>query len=327
MTAGAAKLPYKTLEPPPPKPLVTVLVGLTMVLMTYMAASASKFDWIAKSAFTAGHMADLLRANDFGGLLSMMSYASMVQFSVWIWPFNAFFLWVFGYVVEKRLKSLHYMVLVAIIMVTGWVAVYTQAIATPSKMYVGPSMMLFGLLGAYFAYFPKRENKIQQWTKNPTEIFRNEKEPTTEERYWVSPWMYVIAFVAYQILLQVCLNVDKDVIIERTHMSFLGPAHNYLFGKLEVFPSAFQPVAAIINIGVGYAVASVLPMFTVAVKPKRPGGKLQLVVIQHYKELRTLDMTHDQACEGAAKFASVPLDIARDWIAKGAAGLKDQDVL
>jgi hypothetical protein len=95
---------------------------------------------------------------------------------------------------------------------------------------------------------------------------------------------------------------------------------------MQVQPSAFSPVAALISIGVGALFAQVLPKFAMSLKPKRPGGKLQLEVIQHYRELRTLDMTHDQACEGAAKFAAVPIDIAKDWISKGAAGLKDQTI-
>jgi membrane associated rhomboid family serine protease len=322
---GQKRLPYKTLEPPDPPPTITLLTILGMVLVTYMAANGKTF-WVEKYAFTAGHMSDLLSTGDYLGLLSYIFSATGAQFTAWLWPLNAVFTWVFGHVVEKKMKTLRFAITMFAVVISGWFLVFVTARLTPDKMYLGPSMMLFGLLGAYFAHFPKLEHKVQQWLRPNTEIFRNQTETPLEERYWVSPWLYVIGFVVYQVILQVALNFDKETIVARTHMDFLGTAHAFMLGNLQEHPSAFQPIAAIINIGVGFALAKILPAFQVIRKPVRPGGKLQLEVIQHYRELRTLDLTHEQACEGAAKFAAVPIDIAKDWISKGSAGLKDQDM-
>jgi membrane associated rhomboid family serine protease len=315
-------LPYKTLEAAPPKPLVTILLMMTMTVFL----NTGKIDWIDKTAFTAAHMADFLRAHDYQGLFTSMFTSAFAQMSAWNWVLNAFFLWSFGYIVEKRVKTLKFACLAVVLVVSGWVLVFTQAGMNYSKMYIGPSLFLFGLLGAYFAFLPKREKRIEQWVKPSTQIYRNEVQQTTEERYFVSPWLYITLFVIYQVLLQVGLNFDSQTIVGRTGIQMLGQIHTAFFGRMQVVPSAFQPLAAIFNIAVGYALASALPQLVMSMKPKRPGGKLQLEVIQHYRELRTLDLTHEQACEGAAKFAAVPIDIAKDWIAKGAAGLKDQEL-
>src|SRR5262249_43530095 len=191
---GQKRLPYKTLEPPAPPPAVTILFAIGMIAITAMVSNGKHF-WVEKVAFTAGHMSDLLHGGDYVGTIAFMFNAAAAQFTPWIWPLNAVFLWVMGHVVEKKMKTLRYGIMAFLLVITGWVCVFVNAQLTPDKMYLGPSMFLFGLLGAYFAYFPKLDHKVEQWIRPNTEIFRNEKEVPLTERYWVSPWAYVVAFV------------------------------------------------------------------------------------------------------------------------------------
>jgi membrane associated rhomboid family serine protease len=310
------------ITPPDPKPFITVL----MICLMPLGVSTGKIDWVEKVAFTPQHYAELLATSNFPELIKYLTITTFSQCTQWLWLINALFFWVFGYVLEKKIKGWRYPTFIFLSMICAWTAVYATAGFNYNKMYIGPSMLMFAMLGGYFAYFPKKPFRPQQWVRPTTEIFRNDKQAPVTERYWVSPWLYVTAFIIYQIALQVGLNFSADFIVNKTHMPFLGTVHGWLIGRMQVQPSAFSPVAALIAIGVGAMFAQVLPKFAMSLKPKRPGGKLQLEVIQHYRELRTLDMTHDQACEGAAKFAAVPIDIAKDWIAKGAAGLKDQTI-
>ena len=190
---------------------------------------------------------------------------------------------------------------------SGVIEVSVTAGFNYTKLYVGPSMLLFGMLGGYFAFFPKRPFTPQQWVRPSTEIFmkKTDQKEAAALRYWVNPWSYVVFFALYQILLQVCLNIPANEIVDRTNVPFLGQLHGWFVGRGSSGDvSAFSPVAAMIAVGCGALLSQVLPMFAVSLKPKRPGGKLQLEVIQHYRELRTLDMTHDQACEGEIGRAS-----------------------
>jgi membrane associated rhomboid family serine protease len=308
--------------PPETKPIVTVLLICVMPLFV----STGKIDWIEKTAFVPLKFGELLATGQYGNIVSYMWTATFAQLSSWVWLLNALFFWLFGYVLEKRLKGWRYPVFILTGIVCSWVAVYATAGFNISKAYIGPSMLFFVMLGGYFAFFPRKPFKPQQWLRPTTEIFRTDKPVPANERYWVSPWMYVISFAVYQVALQAFLAMGKDAIVAKTHIELLGQLQQWMVGRMQIQPSAFAPIAAVLSVGIGAMFAQLLPKLGLSLKPKRPGGKLQLEVIQHYRELRTLDMTHDQACEGAAKFSAVPIDIAKDWIAKGAAGLKDQEI-
>jgi membrane associated rhomboid family serine protease len=310
------------IAPPDPKPVFTVLAICVMPLLV----STGKIDWIEKVAFVPQKFAELLATGQYVNLLVYMFNATFAQLSSWVWLLNALFFWIFGYVLEKNLKGWRFPVYLFISMICTWTAVYATAGFNVSKPYIGPSMLFFAMLGGYFAYFPRKPFKPQQWLRPTTEIFRTDAPVPAHERYWVSPWLYVIGFAIYQVMLQAFLVMGKDALIAKTHIEFLGTMQQWMVGRMQVQPSAFSPIAAVLAVGIGAVMAQILPKFGLSLRPKRPGGKLQVEVIQHYRELRTLDMTHDQACEGAAKFAAVPIDIARDWISKGAAGLKDQEI-
>lgn len=323
MTSSAGK-PKVDINPPDPKPIMTVLLIVLAALPNFV--NNGNINWVEKVAFQPQHYAELLATGQYGNLASYIMNATLAQLSPWTWVLNGLFFWIFGYVLEKKLKGWRYPTFLLISTLAAWTAVYATAGFNISRMYIGPSMLFFAMLGGYFAYFPKKPFKPQQWLRPSTEIFRTDEKEPIHERYWVSPWLYVSAFVIYQILLQMALANSKDAIVNATHIEFAGQLQTWVVGRMQVQVLAFAPVASMVAIAAGALFAQILPKFAMSLKPKRPGGKLQLEVIQHYRELRTLDMNHEQACEGAAKFAAVPIDIAKDWIAKGAAGLRDQEI-
>lgn len=321
MSSGLKK--QKTdISTPDPKPFLTILLICQMPFFV----TTGKIDWVEKTAFIPMKFGELLATQNVVEMTKYIWTATFAELTQWIWIVNALFFWVFGYVLERKLKGWRYAAFIFSSIVCAWVAVYATAGMNLSKAYIGPSMLMFAMLGGYFAFFPKKPFEPQQWLRPTTEIFRNEKATPVHERYWVSPWLYVIAFAVFQVALQAFLAIGKDGIVAKTHMEFLGTLQQLLCGRMQVQALAFSPIAAGLTVISGALLAQMLPKLGLSLKPKRPGGKLQLEVIQHYRELRTLDMTHEQACEGAAKFAAVPIDIAKDWIAKGAAGLKDQEI-
>lgn len=329
------------INPEPAKPGFTVLLMLLPLLVTGsrdmfifgpllkpnlpVLFSNGNIDWVTQVGFTAAKFGALL-ASGFQSTIPFMCTATLAQLTPVNWVLNSLFIWMICAPVERRMKGWRFPTLAFATIATGWVCVFINAGFNQDKLYIGPSMMLFGMLGAFFAFFPKKAFKPEQWIRPSTEIFKKEDKTPINERYYVSPWAYVIAFVVYQIFLQFMLSVSKDQLVNMTGMSFLGQVHTIFVGRMQVNPAAFNPIAAMLQIGAGALIATVLPSIGLTLKPRRPGGSLQLEVIQHYRELRALDMTHAQASEGAAKFAAVPIEIAKDWINKGAAGLKDQNI-
>jgi membrane associated rhomboid family serine protease len=314
------------IAPPDPKPIFTILMMLVMALPMYV--NDGNMNWVEHHGFTVSKFAEFLGTSNYAGMIGYLTMTTFAQLSAVCWIFNALAMWCLGSVVEKKLRGWRFPLFMLIMLVASWSLVYVQSGAQIDKIYIGPGMLMFGLLGGYFAFFPKKPFKPEQWVRPATQIFKPDKKTATHERYWVSPWLYVIYFVIWEVIQQVALSMGKESLINTTHMEFVGSAYQVMFGRMasDLHPSAFAPVAALASIAIGAVLGSLLPAIALSLKPKRPGGKLQLEVIQHYRELRTLDMTHDQACEGAARFASVPIDIAKDWISKGAAGLKDQEI-
>lgn len=307
---------------PDPKPIFTVLLICQMPFFV----TTGKIDWVEKTAFIPLKFGELLGSQNVVEMTKYVWTATFAELTQWIWILNALFFWVFGYVLERKMKGWRYPAFIALSMAAAWIAVYATAGFNVSKAYIGPSMLLFSMLGGYFAYFPKKPFEPQQWLRPTTEIFRNDKPTPAHERYWVSPWAYVMAFAIFQVALQASLAIGKDGIVAKTHIEFLGTVQQLLCGRMQVQALAFPPIAAGLAVISGALIAQLLPKLGITLRPMRPGGKLQVEVIQHYRELRTLDLTHDQACEGAAKFAAVPIEIAKDWIKKGDAGLKDQEI-
>jgi hypothetical protein len=87
-----------------------------------------------------------------------------------------------------------------------------------------------------------------------------------------------------------------------------------LFAAKLRLPFTFMKlVPAMCNMLVGYVVVLISVLLTT---PDHVGNPLERLTIQRYKQLRRLDMTHDQAVAGAAKLLSIPHDQAKFWISQ-----------
>ncbi len=316
---SSKKTKIETVQPLP-KPVLTLL----MVCLMPLGLSDGHINWAALHAFTARHFHELLAANDYQGLFSYLAGATFGELTPWIFVLNIFFVWTFGSLVEQKLRTWRYPLFLLIGFIGSWYLVAMQAGFNAGKMYIGPSMFLFYLLGGYLAFLPKKPFKPSDWVKPAWKIFREDSPPPIFEQYWVSPWMFIILFAIYSLALQYSLSVTKDQLVNLTKIALAGQVHLFFIGRMDTANAAFAPLPALETIMLGAAVAYALVHMVSSATVKRPGGELQLQVLQHYRELRALDMTHEQACEGAAKFTAVPVEIARDWITKGVAALKDK---
>src|SRR5438309_10068115 len=117
-TSGPTKghLPYKTLEKPPPPPIITVLAIALFPFVTMFINGQSLIrmpsdqttSWVVKHSFSAPLMLEHLTKGDYPGLFQLWFGTCFSELSPLMWAINAFFLWCFGHVVEKKLKTLRY---------------------------------------------------------------------------------------------------------------------------------------------------------------------------------------------------------------------------
>lgn len=308
------------LAPPPPKPILSLL----MVILSPLGLSDGKGGWLATHAFTARHFQQLVDNHD-PNIVGYLLGTTFGQLSPWLFVVNAFFLWTFGSLIEQKLISWRYPAFLTLGMIGCYGLLALDSVDNPDRLFIGPTMFLFYMLGGYLAFLPKKPFKPADWVKPGWRIFREDAPPQIFERYWVSPWVFIIAFAVYSLLLQFGLSKSDTQINQITKQPVAAQVHRLVMGPIFRPAYAFAVIPAVETVLLGAFSAFLFSSMITRPTVKRPGGKLQLKVIQHYRELRTLDMTHEQAVEGAAKFTAVPIEIARDWIAKGVAAVKDTE--
>jgi hypothetical protein len=302
-----------------------VLTVLLIVASTLGLASG-KGDWVLEHGFTAQKYLELLTRKD-ASLLSYIPGVTFAQLTPWLWVLNGLFFWLFGSVCERKLIGWRYPAFLLIGLV-GWcmlVAADTSAYDAATRIFVGPTMFLLYILGGYIAFFPRKPFKPAIWVRPPWKVYKEEAKPLIAEEYWVAPGLYVGLFAAYVILLQLGLSHSSQEVSQFLNHPLAAQAHKAILGPFQAPVYAVALVPGMETILLGYVVAFLLASVVTRPVVKRAGGNLQLMVLEHYRELRTLDMTHEQAVEGASKFTAVPIEITRDWIAKGLAGVKDKE--
>ncbi|HEY9870914.1 MAG TPA: rhomboid family intramembrane serine protease [Candidatus Obscuribacterales bacterium] len=284
------KSPYKALEESvvPPKPLVTTLLVL-LCLWGFYEFTGHGLLWAKNTAFSGGKFIYQLDHGVFDKMAGMMFWATFVQTSIWHFLGNIYFLWVFGSYVEPRLGNLRFALLVLALIFGGW---YLQGMYIGTKspyLFIGPALLTAGIIGAYLNFFP--EKKINPGGQFKSyRIFKREKDPDPSESFGISPWIIILAFIAYEVLMHFLLN------------------------KMNV---QFDNMSLVTGLGsalLGLVVALVLVMVATS---SIGGHPLRRLAVQRYQQLRALDMTHDEAILGAAKLLSIPPEQVKAWVAKG----------
>jgi membrane associated rhomboid family serine protease len=329
MSISLTKKRKEDLTPPPPKPVVTILLILVAWFLPFFISMAKgqKAIWTTTYGFSASRFFELSGNGDFSGLISLIILANFAQISFWVYLFNAFYIWSFGSVVERIMGNARFMVFVLLGIFASWSILAYDAISTqPEMAFIGPTTFTLVLLGSYLLFLPRKPFKPTDWVKPSWKIFREEETVNMTERYWVSPWVNIFSFLVYTIIVQFALNITRQGLEESIPVSWIGDAYQFLLGKGDGPISIIRPIAALEIIVFGF-LASAFIMILTSIKPKalRAGGELQWATVQHYRQLRALDLTHEQAIEGAAKFVAVPYDIAKDWVTKGADDKNEED--
>ncbi|MBY0359212.1 MAG: rhomboid family intramembrane serine protease [Candidatus Obscuribacterales bacterium] len=312
------------LKPPEHAPVVTYLL---MALAAFNTGEPS-YQWVQEHAITAQKLFSAFQAGDLAKLFFMTYNATFAQLGVWSLLLNLFFFWIFGVTVEKRLVSWRYPLFILIGMFLTWALVSYDSTWSPTKLYLGPTMLLVYMMGGYIAFKPKKPFKPAEWKSPPWKVFKEdeESEHNRVKVPWVSPWLYIILFVLYTFAMHLVLSQTSQKFVEITHVGFSTILHRGLVGGLgSDTVSMVRLMPALEALAVGYFVAQILIYMVFQRKVKRDASDLQVQTFLQYRELRALDMTHLQAIEGASRLVGVPEDIAREWIDQGLQPVKDSN--
>lgn len=323
MTTSAQRK-RELLKPPEIKPVLTLLImAMTMFFVGDPSKGFAYDKWVHEHAMTTQKFFTALEKSDISGLFMSTFQATLSQLGPWSFVLNLAFIWLLGSLVERKLISWRFPVFVLIGMIGSWaVLCYFGEAYSPTQRFIGPSLFLFYLLGGFFIFKPKKPFKPAEWKKAPWKVYDEDKEDTEKKRMlripWVSPWIYICIFLAYQGLLFLITSMSKQELINFTHIGFIGNIRQAFLGSiLGDSVQVFRPLAAVWSTLLGVVTSYILVNIVFKSKLMREAGDMQMQAVLQYKELRALDMNHKQAVEGTAKLIGVPLDVVKDWIAKG----------
>lgn len=311
-------------------PIVTLLVmlGPPMLAGLLGQSGSPNVNMMTAHAFTARKAASLLVKSDWGGLINIAYQATFDHMTAVLFLINLGFLYIFGCWLEKKLWGWRYAAFMVLGIFVPWAILYFDVQGSnPDKMFISPLMMMLFMAGGYFAVKPVKPFVPQDWVRPSWKIFRQERKIPILEQYWVSPYVFIIAFIVYASAVNALMDFTRNQIVDLPYShAKVGEAHRWVIGRIDHSGqiAAFSWLAGLGCFVAGAIGAPLLLGIKMTTTAKRAGGELQMRALTHYKELRSLDMTHEQALEGTAKFVAVPLDICRDWIAKGQAALKGQ---
>jgi membrane associated rhomboid family serine protease len=287
----------------PITPIVTILL-LVLCFVGFTMSIGQPASWLTKQAFSIARFDSYFNQGDFFSLGQMMFWATFTPLSVWQLLIGAYFLWVFGSTTEERLGSMRFFLIVFLCWLAGWVFLSFDSGVSRETLFISPSLLTAGLIGGYLIFFP--EKKMQAAVpmhKYTYRIFKQEASQDPRELYGINPWLVLGAFVAFQIGMQIYMHG-----ISLLELDLKGAWTNF---------DLMRPLAAMGAFLVGFAVS--LTVVVGATKTVE-GNPLKSLAWMKYRQLRKLDMSHDQAVKGAARLLAIPEEQARDWIGSGLGG-------
>ena len=282
----------------PVKPWVTTCLLLVMVYLFYQV-SAHGMLWVKYNAFTPGRFELYRMQGQYPSMLTNMFWASLCPVAGgWMglvhFLGSAYFLWVFGSLVELRLGYRYFLVLAAMCMFGGWVIQAYEAGLTTYGLYIGPGLLTLGIIGAYLLFFPEKKINPGGTIGRSTRFFRNEPDPDPASAFGIAPWWIISAFGIFQIGVHFWLGTTP------LHLDNM-----HVVAAAGVFVLGLATCAALVACA-GHGVS---------------GNPLKILAVQHYRQLRALDIGHDEAVVGTARLMSCPEEKVKEWITKGKGAL------
>lgn len=219
-----------------------------------------------------------------------MCWSTFTQANIWQLLGNAYFVWVFGSTLEVRLGSLRFSILVLASIFVGWYLLGLSIGTKSSSLFIGPGLLTCGIIGGYLIFFPEKKINPRGNLDHSYRIFKDEPTPNPADSFGISPWIILLAFIVYQIAMHFILN----------HMSIR-------FDVIQILP-AFETMI----------LGSTITFLMVSISTRSyQGDPLKRLAIQRYKQLRGLDLSHEEAVKGAARILAVPPEQVEQWVTKG----------
>lgn len=280
----------------PVKPWITGFMLILSLILFYQASSHGML-WLKYTAFSPGKFELFRLQHQYLPILNMMLWATFAPVNTWHLFGNAYFLWVFGSLVELRLGTGRFLALVLIAILGGWIMQAYEAGLMSYGLFIGPGLLTASIIGAYLVFFPEKKINPGGTIGRSTKFFKNEPDRDVTAAFGISPWWLITAFVVYQV------------------------AMHFILAKM---PVGFDNMHLISAIGAFLLGLASCALMVASAAQGVSGNPLKILAVQRYRQLRALDIGHEDAIEGTAKLMSCPVDQVKQWITKGGGALPTQ---
>jgi membrane associated rhomboid family serine protease len=285
-------------------PAVLTLLLDAMILVSYYSyQSSGGASWIMRNVFQLEQVLNLINAQKYSQLFSMLYNSNFVNVSVWQLLLSIYFVSLFGIPVEKRLGPMRFIMLILVCCTLPWLVQFIDLSYCPfwpvpynhpqhDLFFFGPFSIILGLAGAYNVLMPKRAVDMSHsrlHRKDRTEIFNRTQAKAMNEKYGFSPSFFFSMVMLY---------------VVGSHYVTAYFYSNY--DNIGLF-------AGLVSLACGYIIASFIHIGLEESYQEHP---LKHSAIKHYYELVDLDVGHANAVKGAAKTLGLPDYQVEDWVKK-----------
>lgn len=272
----------------PPMPWTTILLVLLCIVGFYQSQSDGP-------QYLNTHAFNCEKYFQTESILDQVQYClfpTFCQLNLLTLMANVYFIWIFGSQIELRLGNALTAVIVFVSIIAGWISLAQTLGPISLPLFVGPSFLICALLGGYLILMPgKKTNPLGSASRYTYRIFARETKMDPLEHFGYSPWLFVIACVAYLVI-----------------------THLYL-GKTESMFDILRPLPCLIDLIIGLVMTITLVMMITQSVETNP---MRALARSRYKELRALDMTHAMSVQGTALALGVPKEKVEEWLGTGA---------
>ncbi len=284
-------------------PVLSIFLAIAYVLVYYYYQTGGGESWIARNTFQFDQVLTLLQGQKYAQLSNVLFSTNFANLALWQLLVSIYFTCLFAIPVEKRLGPSRFVLLIILACTLPWVLQFMDVFRLPlwplpfehlkqSLYFFGPYSVMLALAGAYAVLAPRRppdrsQSRLQR--KDKTSIFNNAEKKAMNEKFGLSPDLFLTVFLFYAI---------------GSHFAI-----TYFYKNYDTI-GLYAGLSALI---IGYIEASFINLGLVDSYQEHP---LKHAAIKNYYELLDLDVGHANAVKGAAKNLGLPDEQVEDWVKK-----------
>jgi membrane associated rhomboid family serine protease len=287
------------------RPAMALFTGMLIMacIWAYIAAANRAEFWLSTNCWSTGRIQDLIHSGGWPQIASIVFMSNIGCFNTIHMALNMYFFWVFGGHVEGKLGSGRYLPILLLGATVPWFTLLWDTASLPKLVIFGPVFLISTILGAYLVVPPVPMKKFGGGSHQPkNQIFKKEEKRDPRSKYVANPWIFFGVFTICQVFFHFWITTGIPNPIDLS--KFLLPPFGKDYDNFRLLPT-------VVGVLIGYLNAQ---SFVNSAADVHKEGPLAVAALKKYRELRDLDVQHEEALRGAARALGLSYDKVRELI-------------